>query len=274
MTIRVGHGTLSFSMPDDDGNIYYEPYVVRSGVSMAANLREAFKISDFLMSAPDKARVLIDNNVMLIPIDQFDEQQIQSLYEYTFPDSRQSVMAYNVLPDLNAVAVFEINKDLRLVLDDHFSDINTIAAITPVWRNLHQRSYTGIHQKLYGYFHEHRLDIFSFQQNRFKFANAYEIRHHRDAVFFLLYVWKQLQLQSRTDELHLVGDLFRGDIKGVGSEARDKYDKTEQQELLDELRKYVQKVYVVNPVADFNRAAVTQIKGMPYDLQTLFVKGR
>jgi hypothetical protein len=274
MTIRVGHGTMSFSMPDAEGNILFEPYVVKSGVSIAANLREAFKTSDFLMSAPNKARVLIDGQVMLVPIDQFDESQMQSLYEYTFPGSRQSVMTYNVLPDLNAVAVFEVNKDLRLVLEDHFADVQLISAVTPVWRHLHQRSYTGIHQKLYGYFHEQRLDIFCFQQNRFKFANSYEIRHHRDAIFFLLYVWKQLKLNVRTDELHLVGDLFRGDGKAASHAIRTKHEEIERKELLDELRKYVQKVYVLNPSADFNRAAVTKIKGMPYDLQTLFVKGR
>ena len=51
-------------------------------------------------------------------------------------------------------------------------------------------------------------------------------------------------------------------------------DIPEQQWLLSELKKYLQKAYVINPVADFNQAPVTQIKGMPYDLQTLFVKGR
>ena len=69
-------------------------------------------------------------------------------------------------------------------------------------------------------------------------------------------MWKQLQLQPEHDELHIVGDI------------------PEQQWLLSELKKYLQKAYVINPVADFNQAPVTQIKGMPYDMQTLFVKGR
>jgi hypothetical protein len=51
-------------------------------------------------------------------------------------------------------------------------------------------------------------------------------------------------------------------------------DIPEEEWMISELRKYIQKAYVINPVADFNRAQVTQIKGMPYDLQTLFVKGR
>ena len=44
--------------------------------------------------------------------------------------------------------------------------------------------------------------------------------------------------------------------------------------LFAELRKYLQKAYIINPSADFNRVPVTNIKGMPYHLLTLFVKGR
>ena len=265
MTIRVGRGTLSFSTINDEGEVLFEPYVVKSGVSMAANLREAFKTSDFLSQASGKARLMIDGNVLLTPVDMYNEENLTSYYEYAFSDCQSLALYNNVLPELNAVAVFGVNKDLRLVIDDHFSDVNTICAVSPVWRHLHQRSYTGPNQKLFAYFHEHRMEVFSFQQNRFKFANSFDIKHTRDAAFFLLYVWRQLQMHPRRDELHLVGDLFKGDSSTAIAT---------HQEVLNELKKFLQKVYVINPTADFNRAPVTEIKGMPYDLQTLFVKGR
>ena len=63
-------------------------------------------------------------------------------------------------------------------------------------------------------------------------------------------------LQPEHDEMHIVGDI------------------PERELLLDELRKYLQRAYVINPTADFNRAPATQIKNMPYDLMTLYVKGR
>ena len=44
--------------------------------------------------------------------------------------------------------------------------------------------------------------------------------------------------------------------------------------VIDELRQYLQKVYVVNPAADFNQHPVTAIKGIPFDLQALVVRGR
>ena len=257
LTMRVGRGTLSFSMPTaDEQDVLFEPYVVKSGVSMAANLREAFKTADLLAEAPSRVRVLIDSDVLMVPVELFSETTMEAMLHHAYPRSEQDACLHNVLPDLNAVAVFAVNRDLKLVLDDHFRDVTFVTAMAPVWRHLHQRSYTGNRRKLYGYFHEQHLDVFSFQQNRFKFCNSFETAHAHDSLYFLLYVWKQLQLQPTHDEMHIVGDI------------------PEQEWLLSELRRYVQNAYVVNPTADFNRAAVTSIKGMPFDLQTLFVKGR
>ena len=256
LTIRAGRGTLSFSMPDEHGNVVYEPYVVKSGISMAANLREAFKTSDLLSLAYTHARVLIDSNVLMVPIELFDEQEIEVLYAHAFPSNTQDKIFFNVLPDLNAVAVSSVNKDLKLVVDDHFQDVHLVAAVAPVWRRLHQRSYTGMRQKLYGYFHEQRLEVFSFQQNRFKFCNSFDAQRAQDALYFLLYTWKQLRFRTQHDELHIVGDI------------------PDSEWLTAELKRFVQNAYIINPSADLNRAQVTGIKGMPYDLQTLFVKGR
>ena len=259
LVIRIGKYHLSFSTVDSmqtETPITYEPYVVKSGMSMAANLREALKSAELASMGIRKAQVLVDTPVLIVPVEQFQEADMVELFNHSFPGKDQDVVLYNVLPDLNAVTVFSINKDLKMVLEDNFSDVKFIIAMSPVWRLLHQRSFTGARNKLYGYFHDQSLDIFSFQQNRFKFCNQFEVNHAHDALYFLLYVWKQLVLQPEYDEMHLVGSL------------------PDQEWLVGELRKYLQKAYVINPSAEFNRAPATKFKGMPFDLMTLLTKGR
>jgi hypothetical protein len=112
--------------------------------------------------------------------------------------------------------------------------------------------------------HERKIDIFCFQQNKFSFCNSFDAKHIRDAVYYLLYVWKQLQFDQLNDELHLVGDLFLNDTVSA---------QQDRELLLSELRRFLQKVYVINPSAEFNRAQVTTLKNMPFDMQKLFVKG-
>ena len=241
LTIRVGNNTLSFMITDKadpEQPALVEPYVVKSGISMAANLREAFKTFSREFDLPT-ARVLINTPVLMVPIEQFQEADATTLYLHSFPRSEKDAVKFNVLPSLNAVCVYCINKDLQMVLTDRFNDVQLMHAMIPVWTYLHQRSFTGHRSKMYGYFHDKQLDIFSFQQNRFKFCNSFETTQAHDSLYFLLYVWKQLNLKPEHDEIHILGDI------------------PEQEWLLEEMRKYLKKAYV-----------------MPFDLNELLAKGR
>lgn len=257
--IRIGQNHLSFSTIDPmqaEAPVTYAPYVMKSGISVPANLREALSDADLREMGYRKVLAMIDTPVLLIPIEQFEEDNVETMYLHAYPRKEMGMVLFNVLSDLNAVAAFAISKDLNTVLRDNFIDIQMMPVMSPVWRHLHQRSFTGNRNKVYGYFHDRKLDIFSFHQNRFKFCNQFEASRPQDALYFLLYVWKQLMLDNETDEMHLVG------LSG------------EMTELAGELRKYIQKVYVINPSAEFNRAPATKIKDMPFDLMTLITKGR
>ncbi len=71
-------------------------------------------------------------------------------------------------------------------------DVRFTPIMQPMWHYLHHRSFTGIHRKLYVYFHDKKLDVFGFEKNRFKFFNSFNAEHAKDALYFILYVWKQL----------------------------------------------------------------------------------
>ena len=256
LTIRIGNHTLSFSALDTacHNNIVYEPYTVRSGISMAANLREAFKGIGLHSNGWQRAMVLTDSPVLMIPIEEYNEKTTEALYRHAIIGHDNETVLSTVLPTLNAVAVYSINKDLKLVIDDHFSDVRFTHVCAPVWNHLYKRSFTGVRKKLYAYFHDKKIDVFSFQQNRFKFTNSFNTNLAPDAVYFILNVWKQLAFDNRRDELHLVGEL------------------PEREELTKELGSFIQNVYVINPKAEFNRAPITEIKNLPYDLMTYFMK--
>lgn len=71
LTIRVSKNTLSFSVVDREAEhqLIYEPYTVKSGVSIAANLRQAFGESELLQRGYQKVRVYIDTPILLVPIE-------------------------------------------------------------------------------------------------------------------------------------------------------------------------------------------------------------
>lgn len=257
LSIRISRDALLFATynPTLDPQLEYEPYVNNSRISIAANLREAVKEVNLALQTYYRVHVMLDAPSLLVPLEEFQEDTVEALYQHSFPYKDNEEVTYNVLPYLNAVSVFSINKDLNLVLKDNFRTFHLFTTAAPVWHHLHTRSFTGVHRKLYGYFHDKILEIFCFNQNRFKFANSYEAPHSHDAIYFLLYVWKQLNMDAEKDELHIAGDI------------------PEKDWLISELRKYLRNAFIINPSADFNRNAVTQVN-MPYDFQTLLVCGR
>lgn len=259
LIVRVSRYSLSFSTVNlnaDAASVDFEPYNVRSGISMAANLREAYKTIGKLQKKYAKTMVFIDSPALIVPIDQYNEEEAQTFFHHAFPGSKSELVMANVLPDLNAVALYGINKDLHLVINDNMEQPRIVNVMAPVWRYLHVRSFLGTHNKLFGYFHEKRLDIFSFNVNRFRFCNTFDTNSIHDAAYFLLNVWQQLALDASRDELYIVGDI------------------DDKEALQNELRRFLARAYVINPTGDFNRSPVTQIKGMPYDLMTYLVKGR
>ena len=255
LTIRVSRNTLSFSVVDRkaEHQVIYEPYTVKGGVSMAANLRQAFKESALLQRGYTKVRLYLDTPIMLVPIEEFQEEDIDTLYQHAFTGHHGDAILYRVQPTLNVVAVFPVNKDLKLVVEDNFSDVRFTPIMQPMWHHLHQRSFTGLHRKLYGYFHDKKLDIVSFEKNRIKFFNSFDASHAKDALYFILYVWKQLGFNQMQDELHVSGEMPDKDW------------------LLYNTKLYIKKTFLLNPSAEFNRAPITEIKGMTFDLLALYL---
>ena len=235
LIIRISKGRLSFATADGS-DVLYEDYALNSSISMAANLREALRTVPLLEESFERVLVMVDTYTLMVPANLFVEEESEELYHHAFTGQEQQLVMHTVLPDLNAVVLFAVQKDLRIVIANNFSDVRYTAAVAPVWRHLHQRSYTGQHQKLYGYFHDRN--------------------NPNDALYYLLAIWKQLTMDAEHDELHLVGDI------------------PERDQLLEEAQKFVKRVFYINPSGEFNRAPVTQIKGMPYDMMVLFVKGR
>ena len=262
LIIRIGNGALSFShlnIQEVTLPICYVPYTLNNGISMAANLREAFK--EEVQGQEDYASVsvMMDSPVMMTPIDMFSEEQCTALYAHCMTLGDNETVMHTVLPTLHAVAVFAINKDLKMVVTDRYPQARFFSAAAPVWRYMHHHNTAGKKNRLYTYFHNNGVDVFQFAPNRFKFFNHFSLSDAHndtdraaDAIYYLMGTWTQLQLNAEEDELYISGDM------------------PNRQWCTDELHRFLHKVYHINPTAIFNRHPVTRIEGMPLDLMTIW----
>ena len=156
LVIRISRNSLSFSTTDG-AQVIYEPYALKSSISMAANLREALRTVPMLSERYGRVLVMVDSPVLQVPADEFKEDLAETYYNHSFTSQQQQKVLYTVLPELKCVAVFTLHKDLFTVITDAWDNVRIVPALTSVWNHLNQRSYTGAHSKLYSYFHEHQL---------------------------------------------------------------------------------------------------------------------
>ena len=61
LTIRISKNSLSFAVADTAGEqpVRYEPFILKSGISLAANMREAFKSAELLSIGYQRVQVMI-----------------------------------------------------------------------------------------------------------------------------------------------------------------------------------------------------------------------
>lgn len=290
--IRISQNTMAFAVrsgesglldraatPGYDGQVAFEPYIVKSGMSIPANLREAFRESPLLGRGHTNGQIIVDTPVLLVPIREFDETAADMLYRYAYSlpdnDGEQPSVKHSVLPSLNAVAIYAVNKDLCTVAGDNFTDVRYSHLMEPVWEHLLNRSYAGSNRKLYVYVHRKKVEVFSFEKNRFLFVNTFDVQGARDAVYFILSVWTQLSMNAIDDELYVAFEttLPSSTVKVATDDGANLSDEGSMQDnTIDLLQKYLQKVHQLNPQTEFNHAPVTLVKGMPFDLMAALLR--
>jgi len=263
LIIRISRDAIALSTTDQ-GAVRYECYPMNSGISLAANMREALRTQLLLQDDYERVMVLMDSPVLCVPVAEFREAECNQLYHYTFSRVEQQTVIHAILPDLNVVAVFAVQKDLCQVLADRFDRVNYQPLMSAVWRHMYQKSFTGSHAKLYCYMHDRKLDVFAFDRNRFKFQNAYAVTTVDDALFYVLSVWKQLGMDPQNDELHLSGTI--AELTSAVAEQSNTAGTMKERAL-----QFVKRVFVNSPSGEFNRAPVTQIDDMPYDVMLLYL---
>ena len=180
----------------------------KSGMSATANLREAFKKCDLLQQSFSGIQVLADVPTMLVPEDEFQEADSQVLFDHVYKGYEYHLKAHTPLTALHSVAVYAIEKDIMTVIGDHCSRYQILPFSVPVWCYLHRHEQSQNRRKLFAYFHDTHLDVFSFSRNRFAFANSFKVENEHDALYYILYTWSQMKLDNEKDELHMIGDVL------------------------------------------------------------------
>jgi len=198
LSIRIYSDGFSFSTPHSEKNV-----VAQKGESLLQALETAFKNNALLRPDYDEVNVYADYPSTRIPLDEFRSEEAQALYRLTFgADSLQGMnMHYEMLSALEVIEVFVIEKDIEELILRHYPHATIHSYFGQLMNRMLARDKRrkGKERRLYAHNNGRQIFLFSYNEGRLQFANSFEASNLNNQIYFLLYVWKQLEMDQHHD---------------------------------------------------------------------------
>ena len=252
--IRISDKALCIAHTDGalEPQIHFTAYVLKSGIDQASQVKAILENTEVVPTDCQEATILVDSEVMLVPNDEYEASAIAEMYDQTITGHTQDEKLAASVDVLSSMAVFPLKRETHQVLSQRFGTLHIHPTMWSLWCHFLSTDQHLHRNPLYGYFHDNHLDIFRFQHERFRFYNRFAVEQAPDALYFLLYVWRQLGMDAETDHMVLIGD--------------------QPAELAGRLERHLRHVSSLQPAEEFMNAPASHIAEMPYDL-LVFLEG-
>lgn len=257
LSIRMSTDGFYFSIynPTENHSLYYFPKALQENLSLAVNTKKILQETEALHFPYKKVNVsLVTSRFTFIPFELFEEEQAELYFYHNHIRKENEIILYHLLRKANIIVVFSINKTVFQYVKEQFPEADFFPHIGPLIEHFEPKSRLGNSKKAYLHLRPHAIDILCFERGKLLFCNSFLCEETEDQVYYLLYVWKQLNFNQEKDELHLAGTFLN------------------KEELVNTLKKYIRQVYIINPQAEYN-LSIPQLDKIHLDLQIISLCG-
>lgn len=204
LSIRIFSDGFSFSTPQSHKEVR-----AQKDESLKEALDKAFQTNALLRPDYDEVNIYADYPSTRIPLDEFRSEEAQALYRLTFGnESLQGMnMHYEMLPALEVIEVFVLDAEIEELILHHYPHATIHSYFGQLLNRMLARDKRRPTEErhLYAHCNGRQLFLFTYEKGKLQFANSFEADNLSNQVYFLLYVWKQLQFDQNKDHCILLG---------------------------------------------------------------------
>jgi hypothetical protein len=233
LSIRLGTDGFSFAIHSPSNKqpeVFLHKETV-SSLSCIAHLKQLFAELDFLNRPYKQIRILlVSPRFTIVPLALFDKKHIEPVFGYNYLRTENETILYNILKENNIVLLFGMDKNVHQYLVERYPQANFYSHITPLIENFlgfGDGAERDSFKKMYIALHKQSIDICCFEYKRPVFINSFEYQHLDDCIYYILHIWKQLDLNQETTNLYFTGTM------------------PDKERLLKELKRYISHVYAI-----------------------------
>lgn len=212
LSIRIKADGFSFFVTEgiSGDNLLCNDFTVAEGESLADLLSEKLLSDDIRRFGFSRVRVISYTDATCIPQQEFMAEDLTQLYHVVFPsfDEQQYDVVYTHLPQLDIVEAFLVRKDIQKAVMAIYPDATFTNASTVVLGRIatfYKRQQLP-DNALFAYATPLQLFLYSIREDKLQFSNSFPLDQPQDSLYYLLSVWKMLQLNVRKHHCYVAGE--------------------------------------------------------------------
>lgn len=210
LSIRLGTDGFSFSTLRSVSNdaASTEHFPVDTTLPITANLKRVLAETAYSKQPYHKVHVFIDTSrYTLVPLELFEDEQAELLFHHNFAPMAGESIGYDIVRRINVVCIYGIDRSLSTLLHDTFPQANIHIQASAHLAYFAHKSHQSNRRKLYVVLSNRNTEIYGMDRGKLLFNNTFSCKQTDDRLYFLLYSWKQLEMDQEQDELHLMGSI-------------------------------------------------------------------
>jgi glutaredoxin-related protein len=181
-------------------------------LSLTANLKKFLHEEDDFNNYKQVNVMLESSRYITVPIELFDDEQTELLFYHNITKHENEIILYNILQSINSVVIYSLDTSAHHLLITKYPEVKFYVHVSPLLEYFSAKSHQGNNRKMYVNLRNEAIDIFCLDHGRLLLANSYDCREIADRIYYILYIWKQLNLDQERDEILFYGNMPEKDM--------------------------------------------------------------
>jgi len=208
LSLQVSPDGLAYSILDTLRNKFvllrtFEPY--ENKYLNADRTREILSKDDFLNKQFKKVNIIVaSQKFTLVPSPLFDPAKKDEYFKFNHLSEENNVVIANKISDPDSFLVFAVTRPLIDIFTSNFPGSHPFHQIKPLMNHI-SYSRKNVHEN---YIHIHvekeYFNLIIFNQKTLKFCNTFNYRNITDILYFVLNVFKSLDIKQE-ETIHFSG---------------------------------------------------------------------
>ena len=205
VSIRLWSDGFSFAgiIPEEKNSLFYSETELNRTKPYVQVIKDILFAHPFFTFSYKRTYVICANRQFtLIPENVFVEKQKEQLMSFVF-SSPETKTVYKKLEELDSTILYGIQQEVYDFLSHTLINpifTHAISSQLVQWKNQSLIQYS---KQLFVALHEDTMDTACFYRDTLLFINSFQIDTTADILYYILYIWKQTDMDQQKDKLIL-----------------------------------------------------------------------